>query len=232
MAQTTMNLSVGTITDRGLNPRRPLNEDRLLAMPEHGFFVVCDGVGGHNSGEVASQMVVDTLANALNGEPVADREDFVELAVQRANRELYEMSGRDPAMSGMATTMVLVWVNDNEALIAHVGDSRVYRLSQGQLIQETVDHTVIEEAIRAGQISKADAESHPMKHVISRAVGIEPEVEPDFSLVNLNDGDAFLLCSDGITGHIPDDEIAELLGSGAAPQEICDEMRSRCYDRG
>ncbi|HZS45068.1 MAG TPA: Stp1/IreP family PP2C-type Ser/Thr phosphatase, partial [Blastocatellia bacterium] len=227
-----MELRVGTVTDRGLNPRRTLNEDRLLALSDSGLFAVCDGVGGHNSGEVASQMVVDALAKSVNGSPVGDKEDFIELALQRVNHDIFDLASRDSGMRGMATTVALVWIDDKSALIAHVGDSRVYRFSKNRLTQETTDHTVVEDAIRAGQMTEQEAQDHPMKHVINRAIGIEPEVEPEFSHIKANDGDTFLLCSDGITGHIPDAELKELLSSPASPQQICQELKNRCYSRG
>ena len=232
MASVEMKLSVGTITDRGLNPRRTINEDRLLALPDQGLFVVCDGVGGHNSGEVASELVVETFFNAIHGNVRGDREDFIELTLQHANKELHEMAQRDSSLRGMATTVALLWLDSHNGLVAHVGDSRVYRFTQGRLSQVTTDHTVVEDAIRAGQLTEVEAASHPMKHVINRAVGIEPEVEPDFSNFKLNGDDSFLLCSDGITGHITDAEIADLLSLPDSAQAICDELKRRCYDRG
>jgi serine/threonine protein phosphatase PrpC len=231
-----MKLTVGTVTDRGLNPRRTLNEDRLLALPDQRLFVVCDGVGGHNSGEVASETVVERLFTAIQTQSQAqlngDKEHFIDGTLQQINRELFTMSNSDAELHGMATTVALVWIDDASALIAHVGDSRVYRFTRGGLIQETTDHTVVEDAIRAGQMTEGEAAQHPMKHVINRAMGIESEVEPEFSTVRLEAGDTFLLCSDGITGHLTSDELASLLGSKASPQQICDEFKEVCYERG
>jgi len=231
-----MKLSVGTITDRGLNPRRTINEDRLLALPDQKLFVVCDGVGGHNSGEVASETVVERLFTAIHTDAQTqlngDKEHFIDGTLQQINRELFTMSNSDADLHGMATTVALVWIDEVTALIAHVGDSRVYRFSRGGLIQETTDHTVVEDAIRAGQMTETEAAEHPMKHVINRAMGIEPEVEPEFSQVSLEAGDTFLLCSDGITGHLTSDELATLLGSKASPQQICEEFKEVCYERG
>ena len=231
-----MKLSVGTITDRGLNPRRTINEDRLLALPDQKLFVVCDGVGGHNSGEVASETVVERLFTAIHTDAQTqlngDKQHFIDGTLQQINRELFTMSNSDAELHGMATTVALVWIDEASALIAHVGDSRVYRFTRGGLIQETTDHTVVEDAIRAGQMTKSEAAEHPMKHVINRAMGIEQEVEPEFTQVRLEAGDTFLLCSDGITGHLTSEELASLLGSKASPQQICDEFKEVCYERG
>jgi protein phosphatase len=231
-----MKLSVGTITDRGLNPRRTINEDRLLALPDQKLFVVCDGVGGHNSGEVASETVVERLFTAIHTDAQTslngDKQHFIDGTLQHINRELFTMSNSDAELHGMATTVALVWIDDATALIAHVGDSRVYRFTRGGLVQETTDHTIVEDAIRAGQMTEIEAAKHPMKHVINRAMGIESEVEPEFSTVRLEPGDTFLLCSDGITGHLTSEELASLLGSKASPQQICNEFKEVCYERG
>jgi serine/threonine protein phosphatase PrpC len=229
------NIDVGSISDRGLSDKRPLNEDSFLADGERGIFVVADGVGGADAGEVASQTAVDVLNEAFrqkitDGEDV---EDLMELAIQRANSSIHQMALDNTRFSMMATTVVALHLEGNRATIGHVGDSRLYRLTpDGKLHRETEDHSIVEEEVRAGRMTPEQAANHPSKNVISRALGAEASVEADMKVIEVADGSAFLLCSDGITRHIPDNELRELLSSGHKPAEVCEEMKRRCYQRG
>jgi len=228
-------IRVASISDRGLSEKRPLNEDSFLADAERGIFSVADGVGGADAGEVASQTAVDVLNEAFrhklnDGEDV---EDLMELAIQRANSSIHQMAAEHPRFSMMATTMVALHLAGLRATFGHVGDSRLYRLSSdGQLIRETADHSIVEEEVRAGRMTPEQAVNHPSKNVISRALGAEDSVEVDMKTIEVEDGTTFLLCTDGITRHIPDNEIRELLSSGLDPETICGEMKERCYQRG
>jgi protein phosphatase len=228
-------VEVASISDRGLSEKRPLNEDSFLADAGRGIFVVADGVGGADAGEVASQTAVDVLNEAFrqklaDGEDV---EDLMELAIQRANSSIHQMALDNTRFSMMATTVVALHLDGNRATIGHVGDSRLYRLSpDGQLLRETEDHSIVEEEVRAGRMTPEQAANHPSKNVISRALGAEASVEADMKTIEVEDGSAFLLCTDGITRHLPDNELRELLASGHSPSEVCDEMKRRCYQRG
>ena len=228
-------IRVASISDRGLSEKRPMNEDSFLADAERGIFSVADGVGGADAGEVASQTAVDVLNEAFrhrlnDGEDV---EDLMELAIQRANSSIHQMAAEHPRFSMMATTMVALHLAGFKATFGHVGDSRLYRLSSdGQLIRETADHSVVEEEVRAGRMTPEQAANHPSKNVISRALGAEDSVEVDMKTIEVEDGTTFLLCTDGITRHIPDNEIRELLSSGQDPEDICGKMKERCYQRG
>src|SRR6266567_6505185 len=228
-------IEVGSVSDRGLSEKRPLNEDSLLADVERGIFVVADGVGGAEAGEVASQTAVDVLDDACrhkvnDGEDV---EDLMELAIQRANSSIHQMAADNPRFSMMATTVVALHLDGNRATIGHVGDSRLYRLSpDGRLLRETEDHSIVEEEVRAGRMTPEQAANHPSKNVISRALGAEASVEADMKVIEVEDGSAFLLCTDGITRHLPDDELQDLLTSGHSPSDLCEEMKRRCYQRG
>src|SRR5437660_6193706 len=228
------NIEVGSVSDRGLSEKRPLNEDSYLADVERGIFVVADGVGGAEAGEVASQTAVDVLDDAFrhkvnDGEDV---EDLMELAIQRANSSIHQMAADNPRFSMMATTVVALHVEGNRATIGHVGDSRLYRVTpDGNLHRETEDHSVVEEEVRAGRMTPEQAENHPSKNVISRALGAEETVEVDLKTIKIEAGTAFLLCSDGITRHIPDDELRGLLIGNSDLATACDEMKSRCYER-
>jgi protein phosphatase len=227
-------LDAASITDRGLNEKRPLNEDSLLADPARRIFAVADGVGGAEAGEVASKTAVEVLDEAFRHQKDgADIEDLMELAIQRANSSIHQMSNEHPKLSMMATTIVVLHLDGHRATIGHVGDSRLYRLTpDGKLHRDTADHSIVEEEVRAGRMTPEQAANHPSKNVISRALGAEPAVEVDLKIIEVEDGTTFLLCTDGITRHIPDGEIRELLSARQDPNSVCEQMKRRCYERG
>ena len=223
-----------SLTDRGLNERRPLNEDSFLADRERSIFAVADGVGGAEAGEVASQTAIEVLDEAFRHQTDgADVEDLMELAIQRANASIHQMAQEHARFSMMATTIVALHLNGNLATIGHVGDSRLYRLSpDGQLYRETEDHSIVEEEVRAGRMTPEQAANHPSKNVISRALGAEEGVEVDMKTMEVQDGTEFLLCSDGITRHISDTEIRQLLVLNDDLESACAQLKERCFDRG
>ncbi len=227
-------LSSATVTDRGLNPKRPLNEDSFLADSNRGIFAVADGVGGAEAGEVASQTAIEVLDEAFRHKvDGADIEDLMELAIQRANASIHQMAQDHAKFSMMATTIVGLHLRGNIATIGHVGDSRLYRLTPGgQLLRETDDHSVVEEEVRAGRMTAEQAANHPSKNVISRALGAENDVDVDMKIMEVDDGTQFLLCTDGITRHIPDHEIRQLLLTSDDLTAACEEMKRRCFERG
>lgn len=234
MAQNDFRLLSSAVSDRGLSEKRPHNEDSYLEMPERGLFVVADGVGGAQAGDVASQMAAEILSEAFTNLPTGgDVEDLMKLAITRANASIYQMSQELPQLSTMATTIVSLHLADNIATIGHVGDSRLYRLdSRGQLLRETQDHSVVEEEVRAGRMTPEQAANHPSKNVISRALGAESSVEVDMKTIMFEPNTTFLLCSDGVTRHISDDEISALLKSSQNLSEICGKIKEICYSRG
>ncbi len=228
-------ISAASVSDRGLNPKRPLNEDSFLADAARGIFVVADGVGGAEAGEVASAAAVDVLNKAFQEKLAAgeDAEDLMELAIQRANNSIHQMAVENPRLSSMATTVVALHLDGRVATIGHVGDSRLYRLNpDGKLARETEDHSIVEEEVRAGRMTPEQAANHPSKNVISRALGAEAAVEVDMKTAEVEDGSTFLLCTDGITRHLPDNELREFLMSGRSAEEICAGMKQRCFERG
>src|SRR6266581_4682568 len=232
MSQTKLYSSA--VTDRGLNERRPLNEDSFLEDAERRIFAVADGVGGAEAGEVASQTAIEVLDEAFRHQvDGADIEDLMELAIQRANSSIHRMSHEHQKLSMMATTIVVLHLRGNIATIGHVGDSRLYRLSpEGRLVRETEDHSIVEEEVRAGRMTPEQAANHPSKNVISRALGAEESVEVDMKTIEVENGTAFLLCSDGITRHISDGELRRLLTSYENPNQAAEEMKRLCYERG
>lgn len=222
------------VTDRGLNEKRPLNEDSFLADSQRGIFSVADGVGGAEAGEVASQTAIEVLDEAFRHQvDGADIEDLMELAIQRANASIHQMAQDHAKFSMMATTIVGLHIKGNVATIGHVGDSRLYRLTPaGQLLRETEDHSVVEEEVRAGRMTPEQAANHPSKNVISRALGAEHGVEVDMKVIEVDDGTEFLLCTDGITRHIPDYELRHLLIQNDDLTTLCEELKRICYERG
>jgi serine/threonine protein phosphatase PrpC len=234
MTENTLPLEVASVTDRGLNERRPHNEDFMLADPAGGLFIVADGVGGAEAGEVASQTTVEIIDAAFrHRRDDDDVEDLLEIAIQRANDSVYRQSREQPHLSMMATTVVALHLDGTQATVGHVGDSRLYRLTPaGQIFRETEDHSVVEEEVRAGRMTAAQAANHPSRNVISRAVGAEPAVEVDLRAFDFEPGTIFVLCSDGITRHIPDEEIASIVSDAPTLEDACAELKRRCFERG
>jgi protein phosphatase len=227
-------ITSASVTDRGLSEKRPLNEDSFLADSERGIFSVADGVGGAEAGEVASQTAIEVLDEAFRHQVEgADIEDLMELAIQRANASIHQMAQDHAKFSMMATTIVALHLKGNVATIGHVGDSRLYRLTPaGQLLRETADHSVVEEEVRAGRMTEEQAANHPSKNVISRALGAENGVEVDMKVIEVDEGTQFLLCTDGITRHIPDHELRKLLITNEDLPELCAELKRICFERG
>jgi protein phosphatase len=227
-------LKSAAVTDRGLSEKRPLNEDSFLADSERGIFAVADGVGGAEAGEVASQTAIEVLDEAFrHKEDDADIEDLMELAIQRANASIHKMAQEHVKFAMMATTIVALHIKNNIATIGHVGDSRLYRLTpDGRLLRETEDHSVVEEEVRAGRMTAEQAANHPSKNIISRALGAEDGVEVDMKVMEVEDGTQFLLCTDGITRHIPDYELRQMMILNEDLPTLCAALKERCYQRG
>lgn len=230
----TFRISSSAVSDRGLSDKRPENEDSYLEMPQSGIYAVADGVGGAQAGEVASQMAMEILGEAFTNLPAgADPEDVMRAAIERANAAIYEMAHELPQLSSMASTVVALHLAGNIATIAHVGDSRLYRVdANGELHRETDDHSMVAEEVRAGRMTEEEAETHPSRNIISRALGAEPMVEVDLKTLIVDPGTSFLICSDGITRHVGDQEIQGVLNFGGKPAEICEYLKSLCYERG
>ncbi len=222
------------VTDRGLSEKRPQNEDSYLEMGQCGIYAVADGVGGAQAGEVASQMAVELLAEAFTNIPEdSDSESVMRTAFGRANSAIHQMAQELPQLANMATTVVALHLSGTIATIGHVGDSRLYRVDrEGNLYRETEDHSMVADEVRAGRMTEEQAENHPSRNIISRALGADSQVEPDLRTISIEPGTAFLLCSDGITRHVSDAEIKGVLTFGGEPAEVCQYLRDLCYERG
>ncbi|MFM9022226.1 MAG: Stp1/IreP family PP2C-type Ser/Thr phosphatase [Solirubrobacterales bacterium] len=195
-------------TDTGR--QRRVNEDAFHARAP--LFAVADGMGGAQAGEVASGTAVETIAAGIpaDGRTVEER---LAVAVREANGRIHDLSVSDDERAGMGTTLTAAWVGEKEVTLVHVGDSRCYRWREGRLERLTDDHSLVEEMVRQGRLTPEEAAIHPQRSIITRALGPEADVEPDTLTVPARGDDLFLLCSDGLTSMIGEDEIAEVLAS-------------------
>ncbi len=191
-------------SDTGRKRRR--NEDAYVMRPP--LFAVADGMGGAQAGEVASRLAAEALRDDGGR---GSGEDRVNELVQTANRRVYERATADAAASGMGTTVTVALVGGDEVTIGHVGDSRAYLIRGGELTQLTEDHSLVGELIRSGKLSREEAESHPQRSVITRALGTDPDVDVDVFSVQAEPGDLFLLCSDGLTTMVGDRAILDVV---------------------
>ena len=210
-----MRVYAGAATDIG--KVREGNEDSFIAQPP--LFAVADGIGGHRGGEVASHLALEVVEEmSTNGKgTLADR-------VREANRAVFERSQADRKVTGMGTTLTAVLVEGDGVRLAHVGDSRAYLLRAGSLRQLTDDHTLVARMVKTGEITSDEAELHPHRNVLTRALGTEPEVRVDEQDVPLIDGDRLLLCSDGLTGMVTEDQIQAILEASGSPQDAADRL--------
>ena len=198
-------MKVYSMTDIGRV--RPINEDsNYTPAPGERFCAVADGMGGHNAGEVASAMAVKAFSDYMRGVEVVTSE-ALRASVARANDIVYQASQESEQVSGMGTTFSALAMQGKNAYIAHVGDSRVYLIRRGTIMQITMDHTLVEEMVLKGLITVREARVHPRRNIITRALGTESRVEIDVLQIGLRSGDVFFLCTDGLTNHVPEREI-------------------------
>ena len=193
------------VSDPGRKRRR--NEDAYVVDPP--LFAVADGMGGAQAGEVASQLAAAVLRESPGEE--GDPEQRVVALIQEANRRIYERARSDAEASGMGTTITVAMLAQDQVAIGHVGDSRAYRVRSGELEQLTEDHSLVADLMRSGRLTPEEAETHPQRSVITRALGTDPDVDVDTLAVDAQPGDVFLLCSDGLTSMVGDEEILQAL---------------------
>ncbi len=205
------------VTHKGLV--RESNEDSCF-IPEHGenFAIVCDGMGGHLAGEVASRTAVDSLKRSLDG--AMPGQEMLRAAIREANIDIYRMAQDNPAYSGMGTTLTAIWWSDENVYLGHVGDSRLYRFDGSTLRRLSHDHTFVQELVDMGEISEEEARTHPRRNLITRAVGTWLNVDIDTASFEREKGSIYLLCSDGLTTMLSDDEIADTLKAGSPDVQL------------
>lgn len=219
------------LSDRG--QVRQSNQDAFIVLNDLNAWILADGMGGHAGGDVASRIAVESVATALSKldlpragwQAQHKRERLLSRAIQEANEAIRREARTRPELIGMGTTLVVLTIVEDpqlHATVAHVGDSRAYLLRERTLLQLTRDHTLVEEALRQGYLTVEEAQMHPYRHVLSRALGVETEVEPDISTFPLQPDDLLLLCTDGLTKMLDNDRILEiLLRSRHAPDCAC-----------
>lgn len=214
-------------TDRGLI--RESNEDNYRIIPRSSknpcVCVIADGMGGHNCGEVASRMAVDFIGNCVEQDSKSlflcdDMDNEIRKLVENANKAVFETSLQNPDASGMGTTLTMVVIVGERVTVAHVGDSRLYLIRDEMIQQITEDHTYICELIKNGTLTREEAEFHPRKHVITRAIGSSPDLEIDMLNLEIQEEDILLLCTDGLTNMICDDEIYRIAKANE-PEAAC-----------
>lgn len=208
---------------------RALNEDAAYAGEN--LFIVCDGMGGHNAGEVASAMTVSALTQSLCAEDVTPGIRALRRAVEEANAGVLQAASADESRRGMGTTLSALWADGESALLAQVGDSRIYLLRGGMLRQCTHDHSMVAELVRQGRLTPEEARVHPQRNLITRAVGTGRRVEIDFFEEPRHAGDRWLLCSDGLSNIVEDEEIAAVLSTFAG-EAAADELLRLAISRG
>ena len=222
-------LRAGSATDVG--QVRTINQDCVFASAA--LCAVADGMGGHVGGEVASTSAIDVLERHLGS--LSSRVGVTE-ALQMANQSIVDASKNDPSLAGMGTTMVVATLMATEhgdvLLVANIGDSRAYLFRKGNVSQITDDHSVPAEMVRAGSLTEAEAKVHPQRHVITRALGIPGAVDPDFFELILADGDRILLCSDGLSNEVDNEEIARVLASISDPGAAAEDLVRRAHANG
>lgn len=188
---------------------RPSNQDAAY-VSEQGFrlYAVADGMGGHRGGDVASAMAIEGLAQLQNAEP---GEQTIRACFSAINQAIHDRQEAEEALQGMGTTLTLLWETDDSMLLGHVGDSRAYLYRQGRLYQVSRDHSLVGELLRTGVIDKEAAREYPYRHIITRAVGTDSHLACDTAVMDKLQGDRWLLCSDGLTDHVMDEEIQRCL---------------------
>jgi serine/threonine protein phosphatase PrpC len=227
MKKKSLKIAYAAATDMG--QVRKNNEDAFLAIPALGIFAVADGMGGHASGEVASQLALSSLKEAI--EQAGEQKDsFLEEdqtavlslpakllthGIRLANQEIYQSSQQNSQYKGMGTTLVVVYFSDSSAVVAHVGDSRLYRLRDKRIEQITEDHSLVWEEYKKGLISKEALSSSPQKNIVTRALGVHPTVDVDVQKLEIQAKDSLLLCSDGLSDLVQDEEILQSVHESA-----------------
>lgn len=232
-------------TDVGL--QREHNEDSFVVVPEHHLYIVADGMGGHRAGDVASKVASETIADFFRRSDredltwpfhfdarLSDEENKLQTAVRVANRQVYERSVRSKELRGMGTTVVGALFNPEKGImyVAHVGDSRAYRIRNNSIIQLTRDHSLVNDYLTAMPDMPDEQRNDLPKNVITRALGMQDSVEVDIAADDSEPGDVYLLCSDGLSGMVDDRDLCEVVGSGLALQDACDRLVTMANEHG
>lgn len=233
------------LTDIGR--KRKLNEDSFGFFPENGFYVVADGMGGHAGGEIASKLAVDSVEEFIKLS--ADRDDItwpfeideakpkdenrLNVAIRLANSRIFQEALANKKLNGMGTTIVAALFAEAHLYIGHVGDSRAYLIKNDEIKQLTDDHSVVYEQMRLGILSKEDAKSHSLRNVLTKALGTEPDIRVDMRAERIDPGDIYLLCTDGLTNMLTDEEMQNIVKNNSNNTEnACRELIAAANNNG
>lgn len=208
---------------------RANNQDAPIVSEKLRLYGVADGMGGHKGGEVASTSARDDLLRELEGKTPSVA--ALSGAIEEVNRQIYHQQEHDDALTGMGTTLSVLWMSDNFVYIGHVGDSRVYLLRNGEFKQMTLDHSLVEQLVREGVLTEEEAQNHPMRNIITRAIGTDESVEVDVVVEERRKGDLWLACSDGLHGLVDDRQMRDALRQ-YAPEKAADVLLKAALDAG
>ena len=224
---------VGLVSDVGL--KRKLNEDSALYLEKEKFkiYVVADGMGGHNAGEVASKMAVENIIKYIDENYSLENEEFlISRAIKSANEEIHKFSETNDNLKGMGTTVTACFVTEKFVYVANVGDSCCMGFKNGRLKKITKDHSLVQELLDSGTISEIEAVNHPKKNIITRALGTSSDVKVDVFRFDVNKYDSFMLCSDGLTNEVTKDEILEIFNSENDYTTMADNLVDLAKEKG
>lgn len=231
-------MNIGASTDRGRI--RENNQDyyyfsKSSKLP---LFIVADGMGGHKAGEVASKMAVDVIVKVFTEADInkLDREDVIidtiRRAIVEANNVIFQKSIEDLECNGMGTTITIAYLLNNKLIIGHIGDSRAYSIKDNELKQETEDHSLVAQLVKNGSITAKEAQFHPQKNIITRAVGTSKSIDIDIVIAEVKKDDIILLCTDGLTNMVEESEIKNIISSNENMQSACDNLVKKANELG
>lgn len=218
-------VQIGFKNDKGI--RRTNNEDACFIVPSDDVYIVADGVGGNNAGEIASRTAVSIIAEYVKEHPISEVKDENELSsyfmkcLEKANTEIYALARKFDSNKGMATTIVVAYLKDDRAYIVNVGDSRAYLIRDGRMNQVTEDHTYVNELVKNGIITEEEGERHPKRNIITRALGGDALVEPDIFRIGIKKDDVLLLCTDGLYNEVSEDKIVSIISEADSMTDAC-----------
>jgi protein phosphatase len=219
-----------------IGQKRSVNQDYIYYTDEPlgsfpNLYLVADGMGGHKAGEKASSFAVDRFVELAKMQNESHPFYLMQQILSQVNWELLKLSGQKEEYEGMGTTFVAATVDEDQLYVMNVGDSRLY-LMKDRLSQITKDHSLVEALVRSGQLTKEEARSHPQKNMITKALGVEPQVEPDFFQVEIREGEKILLCSDGLSNMVEDRELEQILSQKTAPESLAKRLIDRANEQG
>lgn len=213
---------------------RKQNEDNFCICPDVGLFAIADGMGGHQAGETASRLATHKLADFIRThlELYPDQKTLLTKGIQEINHQIHLISQQNKRYRGMGTTLTAALIQNNYLYLAHIGDSRLYLLRQEQIKQLTEDHTVVQNLVTCGTITADQARTHPKRHILTRALGIDSSVKAEISQIKIKAQDKILLCTDGLTNYVTPEEIYHLINNATEIKQAVHNLTEMALERG